>query len=71
MLPKAHNNSGQSITSGSHDVNGDGWGVCRFAINHTNTAGSYISSNHDGTLASLELIQDPVTLVLLLVTVDR
>ena len=66
----AHDHNGQSITSGSHDVNGNGWGLCRFAINHTDTTGSYISSNHDGTLASLELVQDPVTLVLLLVTVD-
>lgn len=41
-----------------------------YAIKHTNTTRCYISSNHDGTLASLELIQDPITLILLLVTVD-
>jgi hypothetical protein len=42
------------------------WGVC----NHTDTTGSYIGSNHDGALAGLELIQDPIALILLLVTVD-
>jgi hypothetical protein len=41
-------------------------GVC----NHTDTTGSYIGSNHDGALSSLELVQDPIALVLLLVTVD-
>jgi hypothetical protein len=44
-----------------------GWsGVC----NHTNTAGSHIGSNHDGALAGLELVQDPIALVLLFVTMD-
>ena len=38
--------------------------------NHTDTTGSHVSSNHDGALASLEFVQDPVTLVLLLVAVD-
>jgi hypothetical protein len=42
------------------------WGVC----NHTNTTRSYVGSNHDGALASLELVQDPIALVLLLVAVD-
>ena len=39
-------------------------------INHTNTTGSYIRSHHDGTFASLELVQDPITLVLLFVAVN-
>lgn len=43
-----------------------GVGVC----NHTNTTRSHIGSNHDGALARLELVQNPITLVLLLVTVD-
>lgn len=38
--------------------------------NHTNTARCNVGSNHDGALASLELVQNPVTLVLLFVTVD-
>ena len=41
-------------------------GVC----NHTDTTGSHVGGNHDGALASLELIENPVTLVLLLVTVN-
>lgn len=41
-------------------------GVC----NHTDTTGSHVSGNHDGALARLEFVQDPVALVLLLVTVD-
>jgi hypothetical protein len=42
------------------------WGVC----NHTDTTGSHVGSNHDGALARLELVQDPIALVLLLVTVN-
>jgi hypothetical protein len=38
--------------------------------NHTNTTGSHVSGNHDGRLASLEFVQDPVTLVLRLVAMD-
>lgn len=38
---------------------------------HTDTARSHIGRNHDGTLAGLEFVQDPVTFVLLFVTVDR
>jgi hypothetical protein len=37
---------------------------------HTDTTGSHISGHHDGALALLEFVQDPVTLVLLLVTVN-
>lgn len=37
---------------------------------HTNTARRNVGSNHDGALSSLELIEDPIALVLLLVTVD-
>lgn len=44
---------------------GVGWGT------HTNTAGRDVSGDHDGALSSLELVQDPVTLVLLLVAVNR
>lgn len=40
------------------------------AFHHTNTTGSHISGNHDGALSGLEFVQDPVTLILLLVTVD-
>ena len=46
-----------------------GWrvmGVC----NHTDTTGSHVGGNHDGALARLEFVQDPVALVLLLVTVN-
>ena len=41
-------------------------GVC----NHTDTTGSHVGGNHDGALARLEFVQDPVALVLLLVTVN-
>lgn len=44
--------------------------MCKIAVNHTNTTGSYISSNHDRTLARLKLVQDPITLVLLLIAMD-
>ena len=37
---------------------------------HTDTARRNVGGNHDGALSSLELIQDPITLVLLFVTVD-
>lgn len=37
---------------------------------HTDTTRRDVGGDHDGALAGLELIQDPVTLVLLLVTVD-
>lgn len=37
----------------------------------TDTTGCDVGSNHDGALARLELVQDPIALVLLLVTVDR
>ena len=39
-------------------------------INHTNTTRGYVSSNHDGAFARFELVQDPVTLVLLFVAVN-
>lgn len=45
-------------------------GECRFAVNHTNTTRSYISSNHDGALPRLEFIQNPITLILLLISMD-
>jgi hypothetical protein len=41
-------------------------GVC----NHTDTTGSHVGGNHDGALARLEFVQDPVALVLLLVAVN-
>jgi hypothetical protein len=37
---------------------------------HTNTTRSHISSHHDGALARLEFVQDPISFLLLLVTVD-
>lgn len=37
---------------------------------HTDTTGGHIGSHHHGALAGLELVEDPVTLVLLLVTVN-
>jgi hypothetical protein len=67
----------------SHDVNGkryryekhireenkEGRGE-KVLINHTNTTGCHVSSNHDWALAGLELVQDPITFVLLFVTMD-
>jgi hypothetical protein len=44
-----------------------GWGWGRI---HTDTTGRNVRGNHDGALAGLELVQDPVTLVLLLITVN-
>jgi hypothetical protein len=58
-----HNDSSSGEEEGG---GGRGDGVC----NHTNTTGSHIGGNHDGALASLELVQDPIALVLLLVTVN-
>jgi len=58
--------------SRGEDTGGDGrrkrgWrGVC----NHTDAAGCHVSGNHDRALAHLELVENPVTLVLLLVTVN-
>ena len=45
---------------------GGGTGVCY----HTNATGSHIGGNHNGALSGLELVKNPVTLVLLLVAVD-
>lgn len=42
----------------------------RGIFNHTDTTRSHISGNHDGALALLEFVENPVTLLLLLVTVD-
>lgn len=39
-------------------------------FNHTDTTRCHIGSNHDRALAGLELVQNPVTLVLLLVAVN-
>jgi len=39
-------------------------------INHTNTTRCHIGSNHDGALAGFELVQNPITLVLLFVTMN-
>lgn len=46
---------------------GRGFGVGEI---HTDTTRGDICGNHDGALARLELVQDPIALVLLLVTVD-
>ena len=40
------------------------------AFNHTDTTRSHVSGNHDGALALLELVKNPIALVLLLVSVD-
>ena len=40
------------------------------SINHTNTARGYVCSDHNRALAGLEFVQNPVTFVLLLVTVN-
>lgn len=37
---------------------------------HTNTTRCYVSSNHDGAVSSLELVENPIALVLLLVSVN-
>jgi hypothetical protein len=37
---------------------------------HTDTTRRDVRSNHNGTLVCLELVKDPVTLVLLLVAVN-
>src|SRR5271155_2856438 len=42
----------------------------RVVINHTNTTGCHVSSNHDWALAGLELVQNPITFVLLFVAMD-
>ena len=64
----------RSTTSRSHDVNWKGKGkmkgCAKVANNHTNTAGSHISSNHDRALACFELIQDPIAFVLLFIAVN-
>jgi len=39
-------------------------------INHTNTTRCHIGSNHDGALAGLELVQNPITFVLLFVAMN-
>jgi hypothetical protein len=62
----------------SHDVNGKRYRYesiireegGRVVINHTNTTGCHVSGNHDWALAGLELVQDPITLVLLFVAMD-
>lgn len=61
-----------------HDVNGKkykyekhrGEEKGRVVINHTNTTGCHISGNHDWAVAGLELVEDPITLVLLFVAVN-
>lgn len=54
------------------DKGGKGEGKKRVEsqFNHTNTTGSHISGHHDWALARLELVQDPVSFLLLFVTVD-
>ena len=37
---------------------------------HTDTTRSHVRSHHDGALARLELVEDPVALVLLLVAMN-
>lgn len=60
----------RQITHEGHWERGEG-GRCRWGVfNHTDAAGCHVSGNHDGALAHLELVEHPVALVLLLVTVD-
>ena len=47
---------------------GRGEGVC---VNHTDAARCHVSGHHDRALARLEFVEHPVTLILLLVAVDR
>lgn len=42
----------------------------RGEFNHTDTTRSHVSGNHDGALALLEFVENPITLLLLLVTVN-
>ena len=49
---------------------GKGKGGCLLGCNHTDATGGHVGGNHDGALARLEFVEDPVTLVLLLVAVD-
>lgn len=39
-------------------------------FNHTDASGCHVGSNHDGAFAALEFVENPVTLLLLLVTVN-
>ena len=66
----ADNGTWPIATQSKRGREGGGKGECSIMVNHTNTTRSYISSNHDGALSCLEFIQDPVTLVLLLVTMN-
>lgn len=59
-----HNNTWGLGNGG--EMAGERRGLCF----HTDTAGSHISGDHDRAAAGLELVQDPVALILLLVTVD-
>ena len=47
----------------------EGWGE-GVMFNHTNTTGCHVGGNHDGTLAGLELVENPIALLLLLVAVN-
>lgn len=64
-MPLSHNvNTGE----GTKGRTGEGWG--RLQFHHTNTTGSHISSHHDWALARLELVQDPISFILLFVAVN-
>jgi hypothetical protein len=39
-------------------------------FNHTNTTGSHIGGNHDWALASFKFVQNPIALILLLISMD-
>jgi hypothetical protein len=58
--------SGYHSAGSCYTGGGGGEGI----VYHTDTTRSHVGGHHDGTLARLELVQDPITLVLLLVTVD-
>lgn len=58
-----------TLTSGWNE-GGRGRGVCGEDCNHTDTTRSHVGGHHDWALARLEFVEHPITLVLLLVTVN-
>ena len=42
----------------------------RVVMNHTNTTRCHVSSNHDWAAAGFELVENPITFVLLFVAMD-
>ena len=63
----SHDGNGKKCTG--TDTRGRGRGG-ELLLHHTNTTRCHICSNHDGTLAGLELVEYPVAFVLLFVAVN-